>query len=561
MGERPLSLLKAPPLEDEDGLGALTLGGWLQELCQQFADREALVFHEDGARTSWTYAELWERANEVARSLHALGIGKGERVGVLMTNRPEFISTVFGTALAGGVACTFSTFSTEAELEYLLELSGCTFMLLERRVLKKDFSGVLTGIEPLLANCQPGQIESAKLPFLRHVVAVGGGDAKAIEEWDAFLRHGDNVAQTLVDARAATVTPADPGALFFSSGTTAKPKGIINSHRGMALQLWRYRKFVRTEADCRAWSANGFFWSGSFVQGLGSAMTPGGALVLQKTFDPGEALELMDREQATMAIAWPHQWPQLVAAPNWADVDLSALKYVDPKFPIGEHPTATFSWQEPSATYGATETFTVSTTFPSGTPEDEIAGSSGKPQPGGFVKIIDPLSGETVPLGERGEIAVKGPTLMLGYVGIPLSDTLDDEGYFRSGDGGYVDAEGRLFWEGRLNDIIKTGGANVSPLEIDETIRKCPGVKLCQTVGIPHDTLGELVVTAVVTHSGETLTEESVRAFTKQTLASYKVPRRVLFFTEDELELTGSNKLKTSDIKERAIKRLELEPA
>lgn len=560
MAGRPLSIIKAPPLEEEEGLGTLTLVGWLQEVCWKYGEREALVLHENGERVSWSYSDLWDRANEVARALRAVGIRKSERVGVLFTNRPEFLSAMFGTALAGGVGCAINTFSTRAELEYLLQLSGCSVLLLEKQVLKKDFCEELVGIEPRVADAAPGELNSTKLPFLRHIAAVGGG-AGMIENWEAFLARGGGVDQALIDATAATVTPADPGGLFFSSGSTAKPKGVINSHRGMALQLWRYRKFVRSSDDCRAWSANGFFWSGSFVQAFGGALTAGGALVLQKTFNPEEALEVMDREKATMAIAWPHQWPQLKAAANWDEVDLSSLKYVDPKYPICDHPTVKATWQEPSSTYGATETFTVSTTFPSETPPEEIAGSFGKPLPGGFVKIVDPLSGELMPLGERGEIAVKGPTLMLGYVGVPLSDTLDDEGYFRSGDGGYVDAEGRLFWEGRLNDIIKTGGANVSPLEVDATIRNCPGVKLCQTVGVPHETLGEMVVTAIVPHDGEELTEEGVRAFGRETLASYKVPRRVLFFSEDELELTGSNKIKRADLREVVAKCLKGETA
>lgn len=558
MTSTPMSIIKAIPLEDEGGLGSLTLGGWLREVCERFGDREALVLHENGERISWSYANLWERANEVARALHAVGIGKGERVGVLFTNRPEFLSATFGTALAGGIACTISTFSTRAELEYLLGLSGCSVLLFERQVLKKDFCKELTVIEPRIEGAEPGALNSTKLPFLRHIAAVGGGEGM-IEDWDAFLLRGQNVDQALVDATAASVAPADAGGIFFSSGSTAQPKGIINSHRGMTLQLWRWRKFFQSDDDCRAWSANGFFWSGNFAQALGGALTAGGALILQKTFDPSEALEFMDREKATMAIAWPHQWPQLQAAPNWKDVDLSSLKYVDPKYPIGEHPTVEVDWQEPSAAYGATETFTVSTVFESGTPEQEIAGSSGKVQPGGYIKIVDPLTGAIVPLGERGEIAVKGPTLMMGYIGVPLSETLDDEGYFSSGDGGYVDAEGRLFWEGRLNDIIKTGGANVSPLEIDATIRECPGVKLCLTVGVPHDTLGELVVTAVVLHEGKELSEDEVRNFAKQTLASYKVPRRVLFFAEDEMELTGSNKIKSADLRKLASARLEAE--
>ncbi len=149
---------------------------------------------------------------------------------------------------------------------------------------------------------------------------------------------------------------------------------------------------------------------------------------------------------------------------------------------------------------------------------------------------------------------------MMGYLGVPLEETLDDEGFFRTGDAGHVDGEGRLFWKGRLNDIIKTGGANVSPLEIDAAIRKCPGVKVNQTVGVPHDTLGEMVVTAVVPHLGAKLDEDAVRRFARETLASYKVPRRVLFFTEDDLEITGSAKIKTADLRELVAKKLSLSP-
>ncbi len=175
------------------------------------------------------------------------------------------------------------------------------------------------------------------------------------------------------------------------------------------------------------------------------------------------------------------------------------------------------------------------------------------------MKIVDPLTGTTMPLGERGEIAVKGPTLMLGYAGIPLDQSLDEDGFLRCGDGGYIDAEGRLFWEGRLNDIIKTGGANVSPLEIDAVIRECPGVKLSQTVGVPDELLGEMVVGCIVPHAGRSLDEETIKAFAKQKLASYKVPRRVLFFAEDELKTTGSAKIKTADLRKLAAERLAAE--
>ena len=206
--------------------------------------------------------------------------------------------------------------------------------------------------------------------------------------------------------------------------------------------------------------------------------------------------------------------------------------------------------------YGSTEAFTLISVYSSGTPEETVARSHGLPTAGSVIKIVDPLTGETVPLGERGEIAIKGPTLMLGYIGIPLDDTLDDQGFFRTNDGGYIDEAGRLYWEGRLNDIIKTGGANVSPLEIDDVIRECPGVKFNQTVGVPDELLGELVVTCVVVRENQALSEDDIRAFAKQKLASFKVPRRVLFFDDDEFKTTGSAKIKTADLRKLASERI-----
>jgi fatty-acyl-CoA synthase len=224
---------------------------------------------------------------------------------------------------------------------------------------------------------------------------------------------------------------------------------------------------------------------------------------------------------------------------------------------LAEHPTVSTDWLDPRPAYGNTETFTLITVYASGTPEEVSASSHGIPTPGSTIKIVDPLTGETMPIGERGEIAVKGPTLMLGYVGIPLDETLDDEGFLRTNDGGYIDKEGRLYWEGRLNDIIKTGGANVSPIEIDDVIRKCPGVKMAQTVGVPDELLGELVVTCIVPQEGTVLDEDTIKAFAKEKLASYKVPRRVLFVGEDDLKTTGTAKFKTEDLRKLASERLE----
>ena len=178
--------------------------------------------------------------------------------------------------------------------------------------------------------------------------------------------------------------------------------------------------------------------------------------------------------------------------------------------------------------------------------------------PGNTIRIVDPLTGETLRRGETGEIAVKGPTLMLGYIGVPGDEAFDAEGFYRAGDGGYLDERGRLVFQGRINDIIKTGGANVSPVEVDWTLCSCPGVKVCKTVGVPHATLGEMVVSCIVREAGRELTEDEVIGFLKQRLASYKVPRKVLFVTAEELNLTGTAKIKPAEARALAARKLAL---
>lgn len=555
MTSHQLAIATGIDLADEQGLGSLTMTGWLREVCARNEAKDALVFQEHDERIVWTYAELWQKANEVARSLLAQGVTKGSRVGVLMTNRPEFLSAVWGASLAGGVAVTISTFSSRDELAYMLKLSCCQILLFERSVLKKDFAELLVDIDPAIDSTGATGLMSEELPYLRHLVCLGD-PLGVMEDWSSFLARSESVAQTLVNKAAESVSPADPGAIFFSSGSTANPKGIINSHRAVALQLWRWKRFYQLSDDARTWSANGFFWSGNFGMAIGGTLTAGGCLVLQKTFNPEEALSIMDSEQATMAIAWPHQWPQLEAAPNWQHVNLSSMKYLNPSAGLANHPTVDVSWDEPINAYGNTETFTISASYESGTPDDVIAGSSGAPVPGMTFKIVDPFSGDTLLTGEEGEIAVKGPTLMLGYIGTPLDNTLDSDGFLRTGDAGYLDDEGRLYWKGRLSDIIKTGGANVSPAEIDAVLRQIPGVKVVQTVGVPHENLGEIVVSCIVPHDDSDLTEDVIKRAAKDKLASYKVPRAVLFFDETEIELTGSAKIKTGELKSLVVERL-----
>ena len=357
----PLSIVHGLTLAEEDGIGALTLGNFLQEVTTRYGTKEAAVMRIGDGLERWSYNELWLHSVAVARALLACGVSKGTRVGVLMTNRLEFLSSVFGTALAGGVATTMSTFSTRAELEVLVQTSACSILLLERDVFKKDFAAMLQELEPQISAAPAGQLYSTTFPHLRRIATVDCEDSTgAIEGWRNFLARGEAIAPELVEATAAEVSPADPGVLFFSSGSTGKPKGILSSHRGVCLQLWRWRKWLGLDENVRSWSANGFFWSGNFAIGIGGTLAAGGSLVLQRSFQAEQALELMEAERVSYLFAWPHQWAQLTDAKNWLDVDLSALKYIDSDSPVAAHPTVNSTWIDATHSYGNTETFTLS---------------------------------------------------------------------------------------------------------------------------------------------------------------------------------------------------------
>jgi fatty-acyl-CoA synthase len=551
--------------EHESGLGSLTIPGYLREVVRRYAGHEALVMrYPSGERVSWTYDELWNRSIEVAKALIATGVGKGTRVGVLMTNRLEHVSSLFGIALAGGVTASLSTFSTATELEYLVQASGVSILLYDRQVLKHDFGTMLCDIEPQIRNSAPGRLGSTKFPFLRRLVALdnvtagrdhAAEDGLAVERWPEFLARGEALSDALVEARAEWVKPSDAGGLFFSSGTTSVPKGILHAQRAFSIQWWRWPRVLSVKEPVRSWTGNGFFWSANITMVLGTALSTGGAVILQPTFEAEAALRLLEAERVSLMNGRPHQWARLQAAPNWSAADLSSVRYVTRGELVRAHPTVKSEWERPNS-YGTTETMTIFSAFTADTPAEERAGSFGAPLPGNILKVVDPQTGAVIPRRQRGEICLKGPTLMMGYIDKTLEEAFDEEGYFRTGDGGYVDDAGRLYWEGRLNDIIKTGGANVSPEEVDAAIATYPGVKRTQTVGVPHETLSEMVVSCIVPVEGATLAEDEIVGHLKKRLASFKLPRRVLFFADAEFALTGNEKVKVKEIRELAAKRL-----
>ena len=230
------------------------------------------------------------------------------------------------------------------------------------------------------------------------------------------------------------------------------------------------------------------------------------------------------------------------------------MRHVEAFTSFGRHPTVHVEdvWSNRSA-YGLTETMSNLASAPADTPAELRTGNYGWILPGNAVRIIDPSTGELLGENAEGEIAVKGLTLAKGYVKTPDEEVFDGDGFFRTGDSGFVDEQGRLHFTGRASQMIKTGGANVSPIEIEQELLRHPEIRMAWIVGVPDEQLGELVVACVVPHAGTTLDEDDVRTFLRGRIASYKIPRHAFFFAEADLVMTGNNAKPRADVLRRLV--------
>jgi fatty-acyl-CoA synthase len=538
---REAETLKGPPLEDASGMGALTLGGILIEQCAKFPDNEALVFDDpllDDTTVRWSYRDLEAHARRVGKALLAAGIGKGARVGILMGNRPEAVAAVFGAALAGAVALPLSTFSPKPELSYLLAHADISVLLLQTTMGSHRFAADVAELCPSVAD--PPPIANPAYPYLRRAAALGPeSDRCGMASWDSFLESGDAVDDALLDAVAAEVHPSDLAIIIYSSGTTDKPKGVLHNHQAVALQYWVQARLFGRDASTRVWCALPIFWTAGLNVAMGATLAAGGTWVMQEMFEPSQALRLMERERVTEPHTFAHQARALEEHPDWSSTDLSSCTRVFGKSVFTRHPTVTgdTSWNMPIG-YGMSETSSFLTGLPFTTPRDVLRNRSyGRLLPGNELRVLDPETGRMLGPNEEGELIVRGPTLMEHYVKRTRAECFDPDGFYHTGDLGSYDENGYVYFGGRRTEMIKTGGANVSPAEIEVQLHAFEPVKLARAIGVPDERRDEIVVLCVELKEGATATEEAIKSFLSARLASYKVPKHVLFFADGEIPL------------------------
>jgi len=507
-----------------------TLAALLDATVARFPEREALAYAPHGEVTvRRTWGELAAGSRRAAARLRAAGAGQGTRVALLCSNRPEWLPVAFGAARLGAVLVPLSTLWTRDELAYALVHADVELLVTLPGFLRHDYVASLRGIDA---------------PLLRRVMLLTGS-APGTTRWD-------DLADT-DDAPDAAVSPRDPAVIFFTSGTTAQAKAVVHSHGALTTSARRIADCLGLEPGDAWWGHMPLFWSGGFVMGALAQVAGGGRIVLQEVVEAGAALALLEREGCTVMLGW-HQ-----AAPLLEHPDFPRRKLELKKGSGGTHPLATRLLGPDHVSvgmYGMTETATCITCARWDDPEPIRTRTFGRPLAGMELRIVDPETRAPVAPGESGEILVRGPTLMEGYHKVPRAETFDAEGFFPTGDLGYLDGAGCLHFASRLKDVIKTAGVNVAASEVEEALARHPAVRAAHVVGVPDPVRGENVAAFVVLAPGTAADAEALRAFCRASLASYKVPRHVFVVEEAALPRTGTGKIEKAALRRAAAARL-----
>jgi acyl-CoA synthetase (AMP-forming)/AMP-acid ligase II len=490
----------------------------------------------DGTVERITYADADERSAEMAGRLVAAGVTKGVRVAILAPNGPDFVIAFLAVTRVGAVAVPINTFFQPQELWWLLRDADVHTFLLVDTLLGKDMLARITEA----AGCPPepnGPLNLKRLPQLRNIFPLGDSE----RDWPSIWPNP--VSESFLRAVESTVRPADDLVVIYTSGSTSDPKGVIHTHSTAI----KHSHFIAAQhewkSDDRVYIPMAFFWVGGLIFGILGPMQIGVTILTEHRFEAGDVLRLLSSEHATYATGFPHVGPALVNHPDFASTDLSSLREGYQQALLAPRRRAA----DPSlrvAQLGMTETCSSHTWWP---PHEQLPeskrGSLGVSAPGYEHKIVDD-AGNDVPNGVVGEICVRGAAMMRGIVGRQRAELFDSDGWYHTKDAGYRDDDGHLYFSGRTDDMIKTSGANVAPVEVEAIIGRADGVRIAYVVGVPDPDIGAMVSAVVVLNEGMQASQDDLVAVCKKQLAAYKIPKKwVILPSADGLPYTTTNKI------------------
>jgi len=530
-----------------------TLPQLLDRSVEAHASRTALITLEE----RWSYRDLSERVDRLSRSLAARGVGKGSRVGLLMENGPDWIALAFAATGLGAVLVPISTFSKQDDLAYQLRHGDVGQLFLSARFLKNDYLSALRAIAPELEREAAAALYAEALPALRRVVVRGAEELPAgCESWQAFEAAGEGVPEAVVRGLREEVDPEDECYLLYTSGTTARPKGVVQVHDAVARNGWRIGDYQAIDADDVVWFYFPLFFSAGCINVMLGTLSHGASLILQSSFEPGLALELIEREKATTWHLWTHTLKELTEHPDWKTRDHSLLHKGTGPFDVmlGGPPEDGLGGVN---MYGMTETCTAFSCTRADEPLPVRLTKQGQLMPDNEMKIVDPDSGERLPDGEEGEICVKGPAVLRRYYKVDPATTFDSEGFFRTGDLGHIDSDGQVNFNQRIKDMIKTGGINVSPADVEAKLVQMEGVDAAHAFPVPSADKGELVGAALVMAPGHDLDDDEIAAYCAEALPGYKRPGAFLLLREDQVPMTGSGKVQKAVLRDLLLASME----
>ena len=505
---------------------------------------EAVVFAEFGKRYTWY--DLSREVDAFAAGLLALGLEKGDRVGIWSPNRPEWLVTQFATARIGLVLVTINPAYRTSELEYVLNKVGCKALVTAARFKSSDYLGMIGELAPELETAEPGRLKAARLPHLRAVVRMGDEASPGMFGFDAVKRLAGPAQATRLDALSAALDPDDAINIQFTSGTTGAPKGATLTHRNIVNNADLVTRTIRLTERDRLCIPVPLYHCFGMVMGTLGCVTKGAAMVFPgEGFDPAAALAAVSGERCTGFYGVPTMYVAMLDHPDFASHDVSSLRtgiMAGAPCPIEVMKRVVNDLHMPEVTiaYGMTETSPVSFQSHVDDPLEKRVSTVGRIHPHVEVKIVDE-NGAIVPVGQSGELCTRGYSVMKGYWddATRTAEAIDDDGWMRTGDLATLDAAGYCNIVGRVKDMVIRGGENVYPREVEEFLYRHPKVAQVQVFGVPDPRYGEEIAAWIVLRDGAQADEEEIKAFCRGQIAHYKVPRHVRFRQALPMTVTG----------------------